>query len=90
MTPKELTQPALHLITYYRIADGLADSESEAPEVVPTLVRIDRKVFRPQSFTVTVAARILGPDGETFTFAQTLVHRASYAQARASLLAASP
>jgi hypothetical protein len=88
MTPKELTQPAFHLITYYRIADGLADSESEAPEVVPALVRIDRKVFRPQSFTVTVAARIFRPDGKTLMFAQTLVHRASYGQARASLLAA--
>jgi hypothetical protein len=78
MTPKELTEPAFHPITYYRIADGLADSESEAPEVVPALISIHRKVLRPQPLTVTVAARILRPDGETLMFAQTLVHRASY------------
>jgi hypothetical protein len=78
MTPKELTEPTFHPITYYRLADGLADSESEAPEVVPTLISIHRKVFRPQPFTVMVAARILRPGGETLMLAQMLVHRASY------------
>jgi hypothetical protein len=78
MTPKEFAEPAFHLIAYYRIADGLADGEPEAPEAVPALIRIYRKVFRPQPFTVAVAARILGPGGETLMFAQTLVHGVSY------------
>jgi hypothetical protein len=78
MAAKELTEPAFHPITYYRVADGLADSQSEAPDVVAAPIRVDRKVFRPQPFTVTVAARILGPAGETLMFAQTLVHGASY------------
>lgn len=78
MTPEELTEPAFHPVTYYRIADDLAHSESEAPEVVPAPVSVHHKVFRPQPFTVTVAARILGPGGEALIFAQTLVHGASH------------
>ena len=79
MTPKELTEPAFHPITHYRITDGLADSESEAPEVVPALISIHRKVLRPQPLTVTVAACIIRLAGETLMFTQTLVHGASYA-----------
>jgi hypothetical protein len=78
MAPKQLTEPAFHPITCYRIADGFADSESEAPEMVPALISVRRKVLRSQPFTVTVATRILRPDAETLMLAQTLVHRASY------------
>jgi hypothetical protein len=78
MTPKELTEAAFHLVTYYRSADGLADGEPEAPQAFPMPVSVYRKVLRPQPFTVAVAARKLGPDGETLALAQALIHRASY------------
>jgi hypothetical protein len=78
MMPKELTELAFHPVAYHRRADGLADSEPEASELLPTLIGIHRKIFCPQAFTVTVAARVFGLGAETLVFAQTLVHRASY------------
>jgi hypothetical protein len=78
MMPKELTKLAFHPVTYHGIADGLADSEPEAPQLFPTLIGIHRKIFCPQPFTVTVAARIFRPGAKTLVFTQTLVHRASY------------